>query len=68
MHAIHAATLHPAKAMCMENCVGSLRVGNKSDICVLDDALNVKAVFKNGRPAWQHRGTLIYKSEQVKLT
>jgi N-acetylglucosamine-6-phosphate deacetylase len=61
MEAIHAATLHPAKAIQKENSIGSLRVGNKADICILDDALNVKAVFKSGRLAWQHRGTLIHR-------
>ena len=34
MQAIHAATLHPAEAIGMSHCIGSLRIGNQADICV----------------------------------
>ena len=46
--AIEAATIVPARAAKLDDC-GSLAPGKRADITVLDDQLNVKAVFIAGR-------------------
>lgn len=47
--AITAATLTPAKAIRMDGEIGSLEPGKWADLVVLDEELNVKAVYINGR-------------------
>ena len=47
--AVTAATLTPAKAIRMENEIGSLDVGKWADLVVLDNSLNVKAVYIDGK-------------------
>ncbi len=47
--AVTAATLAPAKAICMDDQIGSLDVGKWADFVVLDQDLNVKAVYINGK-------------------
>jgi len=48
--AVTAATLAPAKAIRMENSIGSLDEGKWADLVILDQDLRVKAVYINGRP------------------
>ena len=47
--AITAATLTPAKAIRMDGELGSLEEGKWADLVVLDQDLNVKAVYINGK-------------------
>ena len=46
--AIEAATIVPARAAKLDDC-GSLAAGKRADIAVLDQDLNIKAVFIAGR-------------------
>ncbi len=46
--AVTAATLAPARAVRLDAELGSLDAGKWADLVVLDEALNVKAVFING--------------------
>ena len=48
--AVTAATLAPAKAIRMEDSIGSLDEGKWADLVILDQDLRVKAVYINGRP------------------
>jgi len=47
-NAILAATLNPAKALCIENRKGQIRYGNDADIAVLDDDFDVTATYCMG--------------------
>ena len=47
--AVTAATLAPAKAIRMDDQIGSLDVGKYADFVLLDQELNVKAVYINGK-------------------
>ncbi len=47
--AVTAATLAPAKAIRMDDQIGSLDVGKCADFVMLDEKLNVKAVYINGK-------------------
>ena len=47
--AVTAATLAPAKAIRMDDTIGSLDEGKWADLVVLDKDLRVKAVYINGR-------------------
>ena len=47
--AVTAATLAPAKAIRMDDQIGSLAVGKYADFVLLDQELNVKAVYINGK-------------------
>ena len=47
--AVTAATLTPAKAIRMDGEIGSLEEGKWADMVVLDEELNVKAVYINGK-------------------
>lgn len=42
------ASLNPAKALSVENEIGSIEVGKYADLIVCDKELNIKAVFING--------------------
>lgn len=42
------ASYNPAKALGVFDTVGSLAVGKKADVIVVDDAMNIHAVFVNG--------------------
>jgi len=46
---VTAATLTPAKASRMDGEIGSLDTGKWADLVVLDEQLNVKAVYVNGK-------------------
>lgn len=46
--AIKSASINPARALNMENEIGSIRVGLKADFIVCDKDLNILNVFKNG--------------------
>jgi N-acetylglucosamine-6-phosphate deacetylase len=46
--AIRMATLTPARILGVEKEVGSLEVGMRADLLVLDEALNVKQVYVAG--------------------
>ena len=47
--AIRSATSIPAKAINMDNELGSIKVGLKADFIVCDKDLNILSVFKNGQ-------------------
>ena len=47
--AVKMATINPAKAVGMENEIGSLKTGKIADILVLDKQLNIKHIFLNGK-------------------
>ena len=47
--AILASTLNPAKALQVERIVGSISVGKKADYLLLDNALNIKAIYQSGK-------------------
>ena len=47
--AVMAATYSPAKAVGLENEIGSIKQGCFADLVILDNELNVKNVFINGR-------------------
>lgn len=47
--AVTAVTLTPAKAIRVDGEIGSLDVGKWADLVVLDDQLNVKAIYINGK-------------------
>lgn len=47
--AVRMATLTPAKLICMEKDLGSIEVGKKADLCILDQDLNVKATYISGK-------------------
>ncbi len=46
--AIKSATIIPAKAINMENEIGSIEIGKRADFIVCDKDLNIISVFKNG--------------------
>lgn len=56
--AVCAATLHPAQALGISDRKGSLAVGRDADVILLDDQLEVHAVFVNGLLAWCKEGSL----------
>ena len=47
--AILASTINPAKALGGEKTVGSISVGKKADYLLLDNALNIKAIYQSGK-------------------
>ncbi len=47
--AIACATIHPAKRLGIFEERGSISVGKKADLVLLDDSLNVKLVIKDGK-------------------
>ena len=53
-HAIRMATLNPARLLGIEDRVGSLEVGKKANLILIDDTVCVKAVFLEGRLAAQN--------------
>ncbi|PVU84799.1 hypothetical protein BB559_006315 [Furculomyces boomerangus] len=48
VEALEAATLHPAKALKIDNRKGTLNFGADADILILDDDLNIKRIFISG--------------------
>jgi len=46
--ALKAATLNPAKSVGLDTEIGSLTLGKRADILIMDRALNLKQVFLNG--------------------
>lgn len=48
-YAIRSATSIPAKAINMENEIGSIKVGLKADFIICDKDLNIISVYKNGQ-------------------
>lgn len=61
VEAIEAATLHPARCLRIEDRKGSLAFGRDADVILLDDELNVKGAFVNGRLVWMEKGCLTHK-------
>jgi N-acetylglucosamine-6-phosphate deacetylase len=47
--ALLAATLNPAKAVGLDHIIGSFKPGTRADIILLDQQLNVKSVYLEGR-------------------
>jgi N-acetylglucosamine-6-phosphate deacetylase len=48
-HAIRFATLNPARLLGIDDKVGSLEAGKKANLIIIDDMVNVKKVFLEGR-------------------
>ncbi len=48
-HAIRFASLNPAKVLGIDDEVGSIEVGKKSNLILIDDEVNVKKVFLEGK-------------------
>ena len=46
--AVYAATEAPARSIRMESEIGVLALGRKADLVLMDEKLNVKAVFIDG--------------------
>ena len=46
--ALRACTINPARAIGMENEIGSIAVGKRADLLVLDENLEIKEVYING--------------------
>jgi N-acetylglucosamine-6-phosphate deacetylase len=46
---IRMATYNPATVIGLEKSIGSLEVGKQADFVILDDSLNVKMTFRNGK-------------------
>ncbi len=47
-HAIRFASLNPAKLLGIDDKVGSIEVGKKANLILIDDKINVKQVFLDG--------------------
>ena len=47
-HAIRMATLNPARLLGIEDQVGSLEVGKKANLIIIDDMIHVDSVFLDG--------------------
>ena len=58
-HAIRMATINPARAVGIENEVGSLEKGKKSNLIIMDDMINIKKVFLEGELAAEDGKLLI---------
>ena len=52
-HAIRMATLNPARLLGIEDQVGSLEVGKKANLILIDDTVRIHSVFLEGRLAVQ---------------
>ena len=53
--AVKCATLNPATATGIADRVGSLEVGKRADLLLVDDALNIRQVFSAGVPIKEAR-------------
>ena len=58
-HAIRMATLNPAKLLGMDDEIGSLEVGKKANLILIDDMIHVKSVFLEGEHVVQDGALLI---------
>jgi N-acetylglucosamine-6-phosphate deacetylase len=58
VEAVNAATLHPAQCLGISNRKGSLSIGRDADVILLDDELEVHAVFVNGLLTWCKEGSI----------
>ena len=47
--AILASTINPAKSLGVEKELGSISVGKRADYLILDNDLNLKAVYQSGK-------------------
>ncbi len=52
--AVISATLSPAKSIGVDDLVGSIDIGKAADLVILDENLNVKEVFIDGKALHQH--------------
>lgn len=46
--AIICATLNPARLVGIDNITGALKIGNRADLCIIDDSYNIEKVFVKG--------------------
>jgi N-acetylglucosamine-6-phosphate deacetylase len=53
VEAVRMASLTPARIAGVDKEVGSIAIGKKADLVVTDRDLNIRAVYIDGRPAWQ---------------
>ena len=58
-HAIRMATLNPARLLGIEDEVGSLEVGKKANLILIDDAIRVNTVILEGETAVRDGSLLI---------
>ncbi len=49
LDAVHMASLNPAKLLDVDNSVGSIKVGKKANLVIIDDDYNVKMTIINGQ-------------------
>ena len=54
VEALEAATLHPAKALKIENTKGVLNFGAEADLVLLDDNLQVLSTWIAGECVYEH--------------
>lgn len=47
--AVNSASLNPARVIGVDKEIGSIEVGKRADLCIMDSELNVKAVIINGK-------------------
>ena len=50
---VKMASLNPAKAINMDEKIGSIEVGKKADLVLFDEEINIKEVYIEGKIAWQ---------------
>lgn len=58
--ALHAASLHPAQALGLQDRKGTLACGADADLVILDQQLNVQATVIAGEPVWTLPGSSIH--------
>jgi N-acetylglucosamine-6-phosphate deacetylase len=46
--AVRTATLTPAKILGMDDSIGSIATGKRANLCLLDEALNLKVLILDG--------------------
>jgi N-acetylglucosamine-6-phosphate deacetylase len=52
---IRMASLTPARIAGFDRELGSIAVGKRADLLVLDHELNIRTVYRDGTPIWHAR-------------
>lgn len=53
-HAIHFASLNPARLLGLDDQIGSIEVGKKANLILIDDAVHVHKVILEGETVWEN--------------